>query len=245
MTMIHLIQNADQLVKTNEYDVSDIYLNMPFLELHMADGQTGADLAKKLKAPRVFKCHMMYKLWKPNIDKHPNVKIIQTTRNPKDTLVSFYHHFRSDGMLGGFNGTWHQYFEWVKQKRLPWGDLFEHTAEWYEYNKNRPNSLVVKYEDMHKDHRGHVVKIADFVGHSLSEKAIDLIVEKSTVKEMFPKYKVMDVEDPTWNTNRSFFIRKGKVGDWVNYFSNEQSEYVDERCRQLLEPLGLTYDNNL
>ena len=96
-----------------------------------------------------------------------------------------------------------------------------------------------------KDHRGHVVKIADFLGHSLSEKAIDLIVEKSTVKEMFPKYKVMDVEDPTWNTDRSFFIRKGKVGDWVNYFSNEQSEYVDEKCRQLLEPLGLTYDYNL
>ena len=148
MTMIHLIQNADNLVKTNEYDVSDIYLNMPFLELHMADGQTGVDLAKKLKAPRVFKCHMMYKLWKPNLDKHPTVKIIETTRNSKDTLVSFYHHFRSDGMLGGFNGTWDQYFEWVKQKRLPWGDLFEHTAEWYEYNKNRPNSLVVKYEDI-------------------------------------------------------------------------------------------------
>ena len=62
---------------------------------------------------------------------------------------------------------------------------------------------------------------------------------------MFPKYKVMDVEDPTWNTDRSFFIRKGTVGDWHNYFSNEQNEFVAERCRQLLEPLGLTYDYNL
>ena len=148
-------------------------------------------------------------------------------------------------MLGGFNGTWDQYFEWVKAKRLPWGDLFEHTAEWYKFNKNRPNSLVVKYEDMQKDHRGHVIKIANFLDYTLSEKVIDLIVEKSTVKEMFPKYKVMDVEDPTWNTDRSFFIRKGRVGDWLNYFSKDQSEYVEQRSKELLEPLGLTYDYSL
>ena len=60
----------------------------------MADGHTGADLAKKLKSPRVFKCHLQHQLWEPNLDKNPNVKIIQTTRNPKDTLVSYYHHFR-------------------------------------------------------------------------------------------------------------------------------------------------------
>ncbi len=37
------------------------------------------------------------------------------------------------------------------------------------------------------------------------------------------------------------FMRSGTVGDWKNYFSAEQSAYVEDKCREFLEPHGLTF----
>ena len=87
-----------------------------------------------------------------------------------------------------FNDTRDQFFNLIKKKRLPFGDLFQHTSEWYKFNKDRQNSLVLRYEEFKKDHRGHIVKIVKFLGIELSGKAIDIIFEKSTIKTMSEKY---------------------------------------------------------
>ena len=242
MTIIHLITKAKLLEEGKDYVVEDIFETMPFIEVELPDGQTSAEMAANLTPPRYLKSHLPYPLWKNSIQKHPELKIIQTIRNPKDTLVSYYHHYRSDANLGAFNGTWDQFFERVKDKKLPWGDLFEHTSAWYTFNKDRDKSLVLRYENMKKDHRGHVVKIAQFLGFDLSEKAMDIIVEKSTVKSMSEKYKVMQANDESWNSERSSYIRKGQVGDWVNYFSKDQNEYVEEKTKNELEPVGLLFE---
>ena len=84
-------------------------------------------------------------------------------RNPKDTLVSYYHHTRADIHTGAFPGTWDQFFEMFKEKRFPWGDYFEHNANWYKFNIDRKDSLVLFYEEMKKSHRDHVLKVAKFL----------------------------------------------------------------------------------
>ncbi len=76
------------------------------------DGETGAHKLAKLNCPqRVIKCHLPYELMRENVEKRPNLKIVQTIRNPKDCLVSYYHHMRADEFTGPYNGTWDQYFE--------------------------------------------------------------------------------------------------------------------------------------
>ncbi len=35
------------------------------------------------------------------------------------------------------------------------------------------------------------------------------------------------------------YFRKGQIGDWVNYFSQEQSDYVEKEANEKLKPLGL------
>ena len=40
--------------------------------------------------------------------------------------------------------------------------------------------------------------------------------------------------------DRTAFIRKEEVGDWDNYFSEGQSKFVDAKCKEYLEPLGVT-----
>ncbi len=242
MTILRLILSAQDVAQGKKMDFKDFYDRMPFMEIEAPNGETGADKLKRLEGQRFLKTHLPYPLWKNTLAKHPNMKVIQTLRNPKDTLVSLYHHVRSDGLCGAFNSTWDQFFEVLKAERGPWGDYFKVNAEWYKFNKDRENSLVVKYEDMKKDHRGHVIKIAKFLGVDLDEKTIDRIVEESTIKSMSKKFEVVEKDDETWKSERSNFIRKGIVGDWVNYFSKEQSEYVDAKTKEYLEPLGITFE---
>ena len=244
MTIIHLILQSNELEEGKEVNPTDHLQKMPFMETEWPDGKTGADIFNGFQSPRYMKTHLPYELWKDKLQKHPNLKVIQTIRNPKDTLVSWYHHNRSDSQLGAFHGTWEQFFDLVKEKKLAWGDYFEHNANWYKFNKDRKESLVLVYEDMKKSHRDHVIKIAKFLGHDLSDKVIDLIVKQSSVKDMSKSINAMVEKLPGWKSDRSAFIRKGVVGDWVNYFSEEQSEYVDAKCKEYFESLGIKFEYN-
>ena len=241
MTILRLILQARDLEEGNEISLTDFYERIPFMEVGGMDGETGADKLRKIEGQRFMKTHLSYELWKKQLDKYPNMRVIQTLRNPKDTLVSFYHHARSDGMLGCFNGTWDQYFEAFKRKQLAWGDYFEVNSSWLKFNQDRPNSLILRYEEMKKDHRNHVIKIAKFLGYDLADSTIDLIVKNSTVEEMAKKFVALEKNDATWKSERSHFIRKGQVGDWVNYFSKEQSEYIDQKCQEYLAPIGIFF----
>ena len=129
-----------------------------------------------------------------------------------------------------------------KEKQLAWGDYFEVNSSWLKFNKDRPNSLILRYEEMKKDHRNHVIKIAKFLGYDLADRTIDLIVENSTVKAMSRKFVAVEKDDVTWKSERSHFIRKGQIGDWVNLFSHQQSEWIDEKCKEYFAPLGISFE---
>ena len=48
-----------------------------------------------------------------------------------------------------------------------------------------------------------------------------------------------EVSKLAFDESKSKFYRKGKVGDWKNYFSDEQSRFVDNQYEMTLKPLGL------
>jgi len=77
------------------------------------------------------------------------------------------------------------------------------------------NILFLKYEDMKKDHRGAVKKIAEFMGYNLKGEVIDTIVEKSTFQNMKENLAINDEISKT----RCSFFRKGVVGDWRGHFT--------------------------
>ena len=240
--MVQLIQNAKDLEDDNNMEVHAVseQLPIPFMETERKSGETGADLFQKLESPRFMQTHLPYELWKTALEKHPDMKIIRTIRNPKDTLVSYFHHIRNDEIMGGFNGTWNQFFQLYKEKKLPYGDFFQINAEWLKFFLNRSNVLVLIYEEMKKDHRAHVLKIAQFLGQEISPKVTDVIVQKTTFENMSKEVNPVVKTYETWKKEGDF-VRKGEVGDWLNYFSEEQSKYVDDKCQEYLEPLGIKF----
>ena len=241
------MKHAEHLVNGKELPKSDFknFLELKYPKEHL-DGQFCADMFAECEPPRVAKTHLPLKYFKETLEKFPDTKIIQVLRNPKDSLISYFYFYGMNETLGWFNGSWDQFFELVKAKDLVWGDYFDTIADWYKFNMNRKNSLILHYEEMKADLRGNVVKIANFVGKELTDEMIDAIVDRTTFENM-AKDKKLNFEDDAgerWKTERAKFIRKGKVGGWVQYFTEEQNEYVERRYKETLEPLGIKFDYN-
>ena len=225
--------------------VGKLDLNREFLFFEMTSPQEdtcGYEVAAEQVGPRTIKTHLPLCYWKDALDKSPGTKVIQTVRNPKDTLVSYYHFSRMNQGLGWFNGTWDQFFEMFKNDVIFGSDLFTRTADWYLYNENRENSLVLFYEDMKRDLAGNIKKLSKFLGKCLSDRAIELITEKSTFDNMSKDPNLNMTGIGAFKETRSKFMRKDQVGDWKDYFIQEQNEFIKSKCSQEFEPIGLRFE---
>ena len=209
-------------------------------------GELGAQQLAKLPSPRVIKTHLPASVWKDNLQKNHNLKIINVIRNPNDTFVSYYHQFKNDPSIGLFTGSFNDFFQLAKNGKVCWGDIFDHYVGWYNFLEKRESSLILKYEDMKKGLAGNVKKISSFLNYDLSEEALDAIVEKATFKNMKKDPKLNQTWDAESAEDEEKFanLRKGVVGDWENYFSEEQTQFIDAKCKENLEPIGLRFDFN-
>ncbi len=122
------------------------------------------------------------------------------------------------------------------KKQLIFGDYFDFYEAWWRYKTENPSQvLFVWYEDMKEDVSGIIRAVAEFLGMSLTEEQVKKIMEHTRFESM----KLNDSVCPAPQAPREAFFRKGEVGDWRNYFSQAQSEYVDKLFNERLTPLGL------
>ena len=100
--------------------------------------------------------------------------------------------------------------------------------------------LVLFYEDLKKDMKVEVKKVAKFYGKDLKDDVIDAIVEQCTFKSM-KENPMTNLEDvPVFDKNEARFFRKGEVGDWENYFDDAKNAYIDQLSLERLEGSGLS-----
>ena len=185
--------------------------------------------------PRLMRTHYSYEMFKKLIEVD-KLKVIVVLRNPKDVLVSFFHMYCSVEALGHFQGDFHDFFELFKAKRLVYGDLFDWCKVWWG-KKDLENILVVRYEDMVKDCATVVQKVAEFCQKNIDSKTVDKIVEHCSIDNM-KKDKMCQSDQKELATGR---FRKGKIGDWKNFFNEEESNLVDQLCKEHFDPIGLSF----
>ena len=196
-----------------------------------------------LPSPRAVKSHFRYDNMPCGLPSRTPCKYIYIARNPKDVAASYFHHYQGFRYVQTLK--WDDFFRWFTDGQVAYGDFFDHVLSWWAH-RDEPNILFLKFEDMKRDLQAAVVQIAKFIGKDLTEKEISTIVSKATFKSMQANPEANYSWIPhRWNPNALPFMRKGIVGDWVNYFSEEQSAEFDAKYAQRMNGSGLEFEFTL
>ncbi|KAH7972088.1 hypothetical protein HPB52_006334 [Rhipicephalus sanguineus] len=156
------------------------------------------------------------------------------------------------------DGTFDQFVELFLGGRVEHGDYFENVTSWYEH-ANDTNVLFLTYEELMKDARRSVLRIAQFMGHEYGQKfqedpqLLTRVLENTSFDRMKKSFNHDAKKSPL--SKSSFlktvrpeilrgllaftalvetpatgeFVRKGQVGDWKNHFSADQIRRMKER----------------
>lgn len=113
--------------------------------------------------------------------------------------------------------------------------------------RDEPNVLFLKYEDMKKDLPSTIYKCAKFLGVEgcIAHEDVMRMCDHLNFDRM-QNNPAVNIESYL-NFNRDTekgpqFIRKGQIGDWKNYMSNELSDRFDEWTRINTADTGLVFD---
>merc|ERR1712004_125110 len=142
-------------------------------------------------------------------------------------------------ILGSFHGSFSEFFELFKMKHMHFGDWFDFNLDWWELRENE-NIYFTKYEDMKKDIRAEIRKLAEFLEVSVTDEQVETIVQHTSFSNMKENTAVNRINV----TGKNFFMRKGITGDWVNYFSPEEAEYADKLVEEKLAGTGLSFEDS-
>ena len=181
---------------------------------------------------RLIKTHLPFGM----TPQSPRAKYVCVVRNPKDCVVSFFHHTRGFVKHYNFsNGSFDTYFELFRQGRVDFGSYFDCVRSWLDH-KDDPNVLLLTYESLREDARSGVLKIAKFLGEEYSikllangEDILNKVLEHSSLKMMKQDPRRWASERPKEHTP---FIRKGSLGGWNELLKPDQIEILDKMMRE-------------
>ncbi|MEE3196825.1 MAG: sulfotransferase domain-containing protein [Pseudomonadota bacterium] len=189
--------------------------------------EVGKIAVENLDSPRCIKSHLPLRM----MPYHPGAAYLYVARNPFDCAVSFYHHTRGFSQHYDFvNGSFDEFFECFLSGEVDFGDYFENLVPWYK-NRGRDNILFLTYEQM----KAQPLEVIRSIGSFLGAEAAAVVRDREMLKDVIrnSSYDSMSRDQQRWSSQRPdnmpAFVRKGQVGDWLNYFSPDQARRLADR----------------
>jgi len=159
------------------------------------------------------------------------IKVVYVARNPKDSVVSLFHHAKSKPEFG-FTGDFNKFCEIFIAGQAENASWFDHVLQWHQKCLQEPEShLFLKYEDMYQDPAAAVRAIATFLEIPITEEVLAAVVKNSSISEMRQKASI--------GLNH---LRQGGYGNWRTMFTVAMSEFFDDVYRHKMEGSGLTFN---
>ncbi|XP_070537462.1 sulfotransferase 1A2-like [Ptychodera flava] len=191
---------------------------------------------KPAPSPRRIPTHLFPKYCPTQLfTKKP--KTIFLDRNPKDLLASLFAWHHSLRFLPLVE--WNSFFEAHMKGHLTYGSYTEFTRAWYDY-KDEPWFYWTRYEDLKKDPRGSVKKIAEFLGKDLTDKQLNDVLRVTSFEYMKKAGETIRGRDFILRPHGEW-QRKGKVGGWKNIFTVAQNEAFNRDYDERMKKLGIEH----
>ena len=216
----------------------NVWDRVPLIEQAHPGKESSIDVVERMHSPRIFKTHLPAWSLEEQILK-TQCKAIVITRNPKDVLVSYYHMLRQ--IIPKIVSEWSIYFDMFCKGDVIYGNFFDYVISWFN-NRDKDNFLFLKYEDMKADRSKAIQTIATFLDVSVTQERLQSIVERTSFKKMKENPYTNMETSKIFMTKEVAFIRKGQVGDWTNYLTVDQNEYMDQIIDDRLKDTGIEFE---
>lgn len=175
-------------------------------------------------------------------------RIILLVRDPRDIAVSSYFQwkYRMDRQKKAihapqFEGRDLSVYEYSIHPQGSLSRTIQLMNSWNNAIPRPDDFLLVRYEDMRKEPHAWLSRIAGFIGLEPAPEEIDDAVEFASIEQM----KKMERNQAfgsgsrrfgsgTQSTGDAYKVRRGKVGGYRDYFTQEQLAEIDELVRSTL-----------
>lgn len=186
--------------------------------------------------PRIFRNE------RPN---HPALypRSLFIVRDPRSTLVSYFHYYKTlaadarltldefiaayltDGCIASFEP---EVVRWDHQVR-----------EWIDRSAARP-VMIIRYEDLHRDRRSFLEKIAAFCAIAYTDDAMSSALERGTFEAMQRQEGRHGVEPqhPPDPPSRGWFFRQGETAGWKTELSPTAVGAIEKAFGPTMAALG-------
>lgn len=190
-----------------------------------------------LRNPRVFRNERpLYP------DDYP--KVIYLVRDPRAVLVSYYHHYcavnqKKNIALDDFIR------EYLRHGRIPdfEPDLIEwgvQVSEWVTRSR-RGNILLITYEEMKRDMRTVLKKVAAFLGITADDAYMGTVVSRSDFASMKRDETAYGSESYAGASGpHESFVRKGEIEGWKSELSEASAALIRQKYTDAMQHFGYT-----
>ena len=175
-------------------------------------------------------------------NKYSHAKVVFLYRDPRDILVSQYHHIVN---RTGYK-TFHKDYV-IENKNVGLLKIINFMNKWYKFSGENTESVCrMSYETMRKDTEAELARLFDFWDISVSHENIKQAIENCTLDKMRQKEK--ENADSPWMVtkkgagNNAFHSRKGMIGEYMEFFSEEQVSLINQKINENLEA-NFGYEN--
>ena len=203
----------------------------PLFDMPSVERMRFKDLSQ-MEDPRLIKTHLPYHLL-PESVWTSGAKVLYVSRDPRDVCVSYFHFCRMVS-FNSYRGTFAQFRDAFERGDMMYGPYREHVNG---YRHHAGQVLCLTYEQLHGDRAGCVRRVADFLGRPMTDQLADDICHRTSFAEMkknpavnYSHWQKEGVAHP--ESEVGVFMRKGKVGDWTNYFTPEEGDALLQWSQQ-------------
>eukprot|EP01051_Picozoa_sp_SAG22_P005680 SAG22_NODE_344_length_11914_cov_6.665679_8_plen_349_part_00 len=176
---------------------------------------------------RVFNTHLWWPMLPTEVgtvvgsELQPNGRFIYLVRGGKDVANSFANHLMHQAVSdGGYEGSYAEFIADWAQKRIDFGGWTDHLKSWLCPDVrgirpiDDPRVLVLTFEEMKRDLRSCVHRIAAHIECGLDEAAVDSLLPKMDFAYMKAHKEKFHPKSVEWRENGDGweFVNKGTVG---------------------------------
>ncbi|KAL3526630.1 hypothetical protein ACH5RR_011286 [Cinchona calisaya] len=179
---------------------------MPSLEFEVFNINSNYNASNMASSPRLFRTHIPYFALSDSIKKS-GCKIVYITRDPKDVFVSLWYFMNTKRKPDTDPYPSEEAFDSFCRGVHAYGPFHDHVLGYWNESLERPEKILfLRYEEMKKDPRKEVTKLASFLGRPFANvDEVDEVLGRCSLERLKSLEMNKDGIDP-WSELQGVLI---------------------------------------